>query len=283
MGVVNMNLRQTHSIGERTREWIVAPAACPALKHHRIQLAGLSDAAYGFRFVRPQIAMSQALVCFSGRGMALLDGAWAEIREGMAYLTPPNVLHAYHAVKETRWGVCWVIYGEPGGGVKPMIAAHEPQLMRVDPRPLRSAITGLYQETVGGAESAMMYHWVELIHLLVTRMAQPWRSDDRLWRVWEAVDADLARPWTLKELAKLACLSGEHLRRLTQKQFGRSPLEQVTYLRMRKAAALLSSTPQKIETIGWAVGYQNAFAFSTAFKRCMGLSPAAYRLAGGSK
>jgi hypothetical protein len=133
-----------------------------------------------------------------------------------------------------------------------MIAAREPQLMRVDPRPLRSAITGLYQETVGGAESAMMYHWVELIHLLVTRMAQPWRSDDRLWRVWEAVDADLARPWALRDLAKLACVSGEHLRRLTQKQFGRSPLEQVTYLRMRKAAALLSSTPQKIETIGWA-------------------------------
>jgi AraC-like DNA-binding protein len=280
MGAVNMNLREIHSIGEQTREWIVGPTVCPALKTHRINLTGLSDAACGFRFVRPSIPMSQALVCFSGRGEALLDGAFTEMTEGMAYLTPPNVLHAYQGVKGSRWGLGWVIYTEPGGGVKPMIAAREPQLVRVDPRPLHSAIAGLYQESVGGAESAMMYHWVELIHLLVTRMSQPWRSDDRLWRVWESVDADLARPWTLRELARRACISGEHLRRLTQKQLGRSPLEHVTYLRMRKAAALLASTPQKVETIAWAVGYQNAFAFSTAFRRCLGLSPAAYRLAG---
>ena len=125
-----------------------------------------------------------------------------------------------------------------------------------------------------------MNHWVELIEMLIGRVLQPYRSDDRLWHLWAEVDADVARPWTLEDLGRVACLSGEHLRRLTRKQFGRSPMEHVTWLRMRKAAALLASTPHKIETIGRAVGYENPFAFSTAFKRCTGKSPSEYRQSG---
>jgi AraC-like DNA-binding protein len=177
------------------------------------------------------------------------------------------------------WGLCWVIYDEPGD-VKPVVDAAGPIRVNVDPRPLHGAIEGLYVETVGAAEGSVMLRWVELIQLLVNRILQPYRTDDRLWRVWAQVDADVGRAWTLTELARLACLSDEHLRRLTRRQLGRSPMEQVTWLRMRKAAGLLASTPHKIETIGRAVGYENPFAFSTAFKRCMGKSPSTYRQAG---
>ena len=72
-------------------------------------------------------------------------------------------------------------------------------------------------------------------------------------------------------------MSAEHLRRLSRRQFGRSPLEHLRFLRMRKAAALLSGTPDKVEAVGNRVGYGNPFAFSTAFKQCMGISPAQFR------
>jgi len=274
-----MELRETHSIGARTREWIIHPRDCPPLATHRISLAGFSEARYGFRFVRPSPNMSQVLVCYSGHGRALVDGVWQTCATGQAYLTPPHTLHAYEALPNTDWGVCWVTYAEPGD-VKPVVDATHPVLVSLDPRPLRGAVEGLYLESVGTVEQRVMNHWVELIQMLIGRVLQPYRSDDRLWHLWAEVDADVARPWTLEDLGRVACLSGEHLRRLTRQQFGRSPMEHVTWLRMRKAAALLASTPHKVETIGRAVGYENPFAFSTAFKRCTGKSPSEYRQTG---
>ncbi len=47
----------------------------------------------------------------------------------------------------------------------------------------------------------------------------------------------------------------------------------LTWLRMKRAALLLERTDQKISSIAEDVGYQNAFAFSTAFKRVMGTAP----------
>ena len=48
-------------------------------------------------------------------------------------------------------------------------------------------------------------------------------------------------------------------------------MHHVTYLRMRRAAELLATTEDKIETIAGAVGYQNPFVFSTTFKARMQL------------
>ena len=88
---------------------------------------------------------------------------------------------------------------------------------------------------------------------------------------------NLAHPWTLAQLADSAAMSAEHLRRLCRRQTGRGPMHQVTFLRMRRAATLLESTRHKVRAIARTVGYDNPFAFSTAFKRHLGASPAAYR------
>ncbi len=82
--------------------------------------------------------------------------------------------------------------------------------------------------------------------------------------------AQLDYEWTLSELARVAHVSGEHLRRLCTQQLGRTPMRQVTYLRMRRAAELLSTTDEKIESITHAVGYQNPFVFSNTFKKWIG-------------
>jgi len=118
---------------------------------------------------------------------------------------------------------------------------------------------------------------VELIQYYVLRFAQPWHVDDRLWKVWEKVAASLGEGWTLAALAHEAHLSGEHLRRLCRRQLGRSPMHHVTYLRMRRAVELLTSTNDKVETIAATVGYQNPFVFSTTFKKWIGWWPSEHR------
>ncbi|MCX8109479.1 MAG: tetratricopeptide repeat protein, partial [Verrucomicrobiae bacterium] len=91
------------------------------------------------------------------------------------------------------------------------------------------------------------------------------------------VTTQLGEKWTLQRLAREAGYSIEHLRRLCHLEVGRSPMHQVIYLRMRRAAELLTTTNEKIEAIAQAVGYQNQFTFSKAFHKWIGWQPSAYR------
>ena len=56
-----------------------------------------------------------------------------------------------------------------------------------------------------------------------------------------------------------------------------SPLEHVTFLRMRSATDLLRRSDQKLEVVARQLGYENVFAFSRAFKRWNGIPPAEFR------
>ena len=51
----------------------------------------------------------------------------------------------------------------------------------------------------------------------------------------------------------------------------------VTWLRLQRATTLLGAARGSIGDIAAAVGYDNAFAFSTAFKRLHGLPPSVWR------
>ena len=54
-------------------------------------------------------------------------------------------------------------------------------------------------------------------------------------------------------------------------------MQQVTFLRMQRAAELLSTNNDKIEVIAASVGYQNPFVFSTTFKKWIGWRPSEFR------
>ncbi len=80
--------------------------------------------------------------------------------------------------------------------------------------PLSHAILDLDNEMRGAGDAGSCALWVDLIERYVSRFAEPWRGEERLFMVWDTVGRDLARPWTLKQLAAIARTSSEHLRRL---------------------------------------------------------------------
>lgn len=273
------NLRETHSVGRRTRESIVTEVTCPALRTHRIKAAGISAAQHGFSWVRLAPAFSVAMVCFHGRGEVFSDGEWRPCVPGNAYLMPAHRLHAYRAVKRAPWNVGWAIYDESDAtrGREAFIRLTQATLVACDAHPIRDALQGLCREATGTAEPAVARLWAELLHAHLERLAQPARDDEPLRRLFERVDADPGFAWTNEVLARLCAMSAETLRRRCHRRFSRSPMEQVAFLRMNRAAALLSRTPEKIEAVAQAVGYESIFTFSAAFKRVMGLPPSHYR------
>ena len=258
-----------------TRPWLASAPVCAALAHHSILHVAVADMPSPFRIVRTKLGGSYFLASFDGEGRVLIDGRWMRCRAGVAVLLPPGTLQAFHTPPRGRWQFCWVRYQERHGQ-KPLAAVQTPVVGRFDAEPLRLAILGLYRECTTSKAPASMEHWGDLVHHYVLSFAQPASMDPRLWRLWESVAVSLDHPWTVTEMANAANMSEKHLERLCRKELGRPPRQQLIWLRMRRAADLLTSSQAKIETIAARVCYQNPFVFSSTFKRVMGYSPSNY-------
>lgn len=276
IGKSQRDLSETHNVGPDTREWIVRAEDCPALRWYYIRHVGIASAAEPYRMVRTNLSGAYLLGCFAGEGRILLDGKWRVCRAGMACLAPPHALHAFHCVPGKRWEFCWVRYGHPDDRQR-ITSASSPVLASFDSSPLRHAIHGLYQEMHSAKDPVAIQHWVELVERYVQRFAQPWHVDNPLAQLWETVDKSLGEAWTVERLCKLAHCSDETLRRLCHRHLGRSPMHQVTYLRMRRASELLEQTNDKIQAVAEAVAYANPFTFTNTFKKWIGWTPSEYR------
>ena len=273
MGKIHMLLREIHHIGKATRESLVHPEHCPIFLRQGIVLAGISQASAKFHFVRLRPERMQILVCFRGEGRVWVDGTWRKCGAGMAYITPPEKFHAYRASR--KWEVGWVMCGKAASRIA---MVDQPTLIDVDPRPLEYILRGLHHEVSTHREPGALEHWSGLLHDEMRRMAGS-RQSTRLWHLWETVRCDLGAPWDLASLACMVKLGPEQLRRLCRRETGASPMRHVTHLRIRHSVALLASG-RKIEDVARMVGYENAFAFSTAFRRIMGQPPSAFRRTG---
>lgn len=268
--------REIHSVGERTREWIVDGHHFPAVSRKQISFLGISHAVEGFRFETTDWVCGQVLATIGGAGRVRVQGKWREATPGTVYLTPSHRPHAYEAIAGQEWQICWVTFVPPEVDT-PLGGIDDAILVPGDPSPLHDAIQHLFRETVSTADPVLIEAWAQVVHLCAVRLAQTPSTQVPLWRLWHEVDAHLEKPWTLEELAELVSVSPEHLRRLCHKHLGRSPMEHVTHLRMQRAATLLRTNRYKIDAIAQMVGYADRFSFSTAFSRLTGKSPASYR------
>jgi AraC-like DNA-binding protein len=248
----------------------------PAFKFTQTKFAGYSDAGRGYRFVRHNPTFTQILACTQGEGRALIGGRWVRFPAGHAYVTPPRTLCAYEIKPGSRWHVCWVIYDEKTR-LHSLTNEQEPRLVPADAFGLHHAIAGLCHEASGTAEPSALDLWTALLHRQAMRISQADDTDPRLSELWLMVRRNLGEAWDLQRMARCAGLSRESLRRLCLQHFGRPPLAQLTQLRMLSAADLLACTQEKISSIASRMGYDDAFAFSNAFKREMGQPPSHYR------
>ena len=262
--------------GARTSRWVLESAACPLLTAHRIVRLGIDETRAPYERVRLRPEGSFFLASLEGVGRILLEGRWTRLKAGDVVMAPPRVLNAFHTPPGQRWVFAWMRYAEPANA-KPLVGADSPLRSVGGAGKIGRIIAGLRDEWDGERETPLVQHWVSLAHAEALRLARPWRSDDKVWRLWEEVAAQIAEPWTLDRLAARVHMSAEHLRRLCRRELGRSPMEHLTYIRMQVAQQLLETTDDKLEAIAPEVGYSSGLVFSRAFARCIGMNPTEYR------
>ena len=102
--------------------------------------------------------------------------------------------------------------------------------------------------------------------------------DPALSAVLSALHRAPEHPWTVPELAGVACLSRSAFADRFGSVMGKPPLTYLAEHRMRLAVWQLRHTQQPVCRIAEMVGYSSETAFSQAFKRVYGSSPSAFRL-----
>jgi len=284
------NIGRKHIIGPACRESFVPVRAVPELQRRGVLLAGISWLYGAYEMGRPGVGFHLLLHTTGGRGWLRTPRFTAVLKPGDLLLAPAGTVHAYGLGVEP-WEIVWVHLS--GGTVWDGVAGEGVCVRRsLFAGELRHAMKGLIAEAQFGgrsAGSAVRCH-AELMHIYLERelglheaAAGARRVRARLHRVFEAVNGDLKRGWTVRELAARYAASRVHFTRQCKQHLGMTPMRMIAHLRMSKAAELLRSTDYKLAAICVEVGYSDPFAFSVAFKRWSGQSPRAYRRSGDTR
>ncbi|MEO7715669.1 MAG: AraC family transcriptional regulator [Capsulimonas sp.] len=89
--------------------------------------------------------------------------------------------------------------------------------------------------------------------------------------------SDLARRWTVAEMAALANLSTSRFTALYSRFYGVSPIDDLIASRIRQAMFLLQTNSATVDTIAQECGFSSPEHFSRIFRQRNGSSPRDYR------
>ena len=83
---------------------------------------------------------------------------------------------------------------------------------------------------------------------------------------------------SIREFAAAANMSQMYFGEKFREYCHQNPRSFFTRVKMEKASELLATTEMKIEHVAQAVGFDDAFYFSRAFKNIVGETPSGYRI-----
>jgi AraC-like DNA-binding protein len=132
----------------------------------------------------------------------------------------------------------------------------------------------------GCAASASLQEFLLWLHLQNRRGTAPRRSslaEEALVKLGAAIDASLAKPMLIRELAAPVGLSADYVARLFARRYGMTLQHYLLLRRVELARHLLVSSDLPISEIGRRAGIPDPQYFNKQFRRVVGQSPLVYR------
>lgn len=222
-----------------------------------------------------------------GRPVWVIDGEVHDLSPGCMVIVPPGVPHhAYCRTRRFTLGSLHVEANLPGG--QDMFALlRPPRLVRFEPgTPLDRYLRGALAEHDRPSRSdtqLMLRSWSRLVTIEMFRQChaqgqlQPLSVDPIVTAVMAKLTERSHQRMSLPELAAMAGYSPQHLNRRFRRALGVTPRQYLTRLRMDAAAAMLIESDRPVKDVAAAVGFDDPYYFSRAFRQQFGSSPAQFR------
>ena len=249
-----------------------------------IRFTGTSVLDAGYHIKRFDPSWHSLIYTFEGAGELKTDGRKHVLYPGSLCVAPAHCPHEY-SITRSPWRMGWVCMLEENGfhctPAKPMVLASSSS----------NLLLAIFQQLTDDPEStdyAQPRIMRDCVQLLMTILRRDTKStldtrkqqqQRRLDGVFLAVHRDPSFNWTISSLIENAHLpfAEDRLRQICSEVYGETPMRRVRSIRMQIARELLSATDYPLRTIAPMVGYGNEFAFSTAFRKELGLSPQGFR------
>ena len=143
-----------------------------------------------------------------------------------------------------------------------------------------SAEAGAGSEVTLARLSELMFIEIVRSHLRTHPAGSDWLRglrDPLVGRALSLLHGDPGHAWTLESLARAVSSSRSALAERFRKFTGQAPMQYLAQWRMQVAAGMLDEGNTNVAAVAFKVGYGSEAAFSRAFKKLVGASPAAWR------
>lgn len=220
---------------------------------------------------------------YSGKGVLILNGKTYQLSKGMIFFIPKNTDAVYYSKKEDPWFYEWVGFGgEVADKYLEKLDININNPIIIDQKKnYRTYFDGIVQRYVNNGEMDL-YALGSLFQLfgdmLFEKSGRPNVNNTR-------VTIQLAKDYihnnyqfniTIKDIAKNANVTPNHLSALFQKSEKMSTKAYLIKIRMERAVILLETGEFKIKEVSKMVGYTNQLHFSNEFSKYYGKSPINY-------
>ncbi|MCC5961543.1 MAG: helix-turn-helix domain-containing protein [Rhodobacteraceae bacterium] len=227
----------------------------------------------------------QLFLLLSGQISFQIDGNSADLVPAAALGIPPGAVHGFHFSSDTEgWVISLPIQHYPdmladGAEMAPALSA---PLTVTPPQDMAAQVRALYQVWQGRGRfrrTELRCH-LGLILAAILRAgpeAEGQSTDPRLAQFQALIARHAPEHWPVARYAAELGLSERTLGRLCKAQTGLGPQALVEAALMREASRLLAYTRMSAQSVGHALGFEDASYFSRRFRAYAGISPRAYR------
>lgn len=272
--IMRYNIKDILDIGPRCIERFIDSQTLAQMPNLEIALAGCSNLSGRYCVARTAPLEHTLFYTLAGQGKLTTQNEQYTLNANTLIVLPAKQSFEVKIDAE-HWDIIWLNLANTKRWQHLNLAQ---ALVLTDQKlePLHLAMELLYSEPNANLRESVMPILSHYLNATLQNNSQG-AAHNRLISLFEEVDKRLQFDWTIEVMCEHVHYSSPHLHRLCQAQFGKSPIQQLIYLRIERAKNLLLNTAWPISHVASYVGYSNIFIFSKRFKKSVGMSPSMYR------
>ncbi len=220
----------------------------------------------------------------SGKGTLYIDDNIYSIKAGQGFLIPANVKAYYEADNDDPWHYMWIHLG--GARLSEALYSagineHQPVFSSTSPT---DKIQTIFNEIFDNKDDE--YYCIGKIYEFMSFLTNTSKSRvaietspqlNYVKKTIKYIQLKYSEAIHIDDISNSCGLNRSYLSRLFKDATGSSIQEYLMTYRMKTAVKLMKETDKTIQDISLAVGYNDIFTFSKAFKKHYGTPPKEYR------